>query len=104
MPSIREMHGHIKSIESIGQLTRALQAVRQGKAALILLDDGASANTRRRFENAAISHQIPLHILPPGLLESATGKAKAIVAALPQGGLTDKVRKACVENLHQKGQ
>lgn len=27
MPSIREMHGHIKSIESIGQLTRALQAV-----------------------------------------------------------------------------
>ncbi|NLD52243.1 MAG: 50S ribosomal protein L7ae [Clostridiales bacterium] len=83
---------------------RALQAVRQGKAALILLDDGASANTRRRFENAAISHQIPLHILPPGLLESATGKAKAIVAALPQGGLTDKVRKACVENLHQKGQ
>lgn len=27
MPSIREMQGHIKSIESIGQLTRALQAV-----------------------------------------------------------------------------
>ncbi len=83
---------------------RALQAVRQDKAALILLDEGASANTRKRFEDAAASHQTPLHILPPGLLEAATGKAKAIVAALPHGGLTDKVRKACTENPQQSGQ
>ena len=83
---------------------RALQAVRQDKAALILLDEGASANTRKRFEDAATSHHTPLHILPPGLLEAATGKAKAMVAALPQGGLTDKVRKACMEIPQQSGQ
>lgn len=71
---------------------RALDCVRGDKAGLVLLDEAASENTKKRFENACQSHQVAHLLLSPGLLGRAVGKPDTMVAALLKGGMAERLR------------
>ena len=66
-------------------------AVRNGEAALVLRDEGASENTVKRVADACQSHGTPLYRVSPGQLGNAIGKAGRMVAAMPRGGMADKL-------------
>lgn len=71
---------------------RALDWIRAGKAGMILLDESASDNTKKRFENAGNFHEVDCLILPPNLLGRSVGKADTMVAVLLKGGMADRLR------------
>ena len=68
-----------------------VSAVRDGQAALVLLDEGASANTKKRLTDACHSHDTPLYPIQTGALGRAIGKAGRMVVALPKGGMAEKL-------------
>ncbi|MDD3337041.1 MAG: ribosomal L7Ae/L30e/S12e/Gadd45 family protein [Eubacteriales bacterium] len=64
-------------------------AVRNGAAALALLDGTASENTRKKMTDTCHSHQVPLYQLDS--LGHAIGKPGRLVIALPAGGMAQKL-------------
>ena len=95
--AIKDLTGFLGLCLRAGQLTLGqdlcVGAIRGGKAALALLDEGASENTRKRLSDSCRSHQTPLYLLPKGLLASAAGKDGRMVASLPGGGMAIRVSK-----------
>lgn len=65
--------------------------IRRDAAALVLLDGGASENTRKRLTDACHSHETPLYELSAGALGHAIGKAGRMVVALEKGAMADKL-------------
>ena len=54
-------------------------------AALVLVDAGASDNTRKRIADACAHHGVVLHMLEADLLGQAIGKPGRVVAAVKTG-------------------
>ena len=71
-----------------------LKAVRGGTCAVLLLDSGASKATRDKYSGACANANVPLRMLPEGLLEEATGRPGMAMAVKP-GGLADQLLKNC---------
>ena len=67
-----------------------LKAIREGGCALLLLDEGASAATQKRYRDACGSHSVPIRLLPQGLLSGATGRT-GVAMALRDGGLCQQL-------------
>jgi len=78
-----------------GRITSGQEAcvdlARQEQAALVLMDAGASENTRKRITDACHSHNVPLYELTDGSLGHAIGKKGRMVAALKPDGMTQKL-------------
>lgn len=68
-----------------------LQAVRAGKAGILLVDDDASPATAQKYDAACAHHGVPMARLRPGLLEEATGRPGVAMAIMP-GGLAEQIR------------
>lgn len=68
-----------------------LQAIRTGKAGLLLVDGEASAATAQKYDAACIHHGVPMVRMRPGLLEEATGRPGVAMAVAP-GGLAEQIR------------
>lgn len=68
-----------------------LQAIRTGKAGLLLVDGGASAATMQKYDAACAHHGVPMVRMRPGLLGEATGRAGVAMAVAP-GGLAEQIR------------
>ena len=66
-------------------------AVRKQDAALVLLDEGCSGNTRKRFADACGTHATPLYSMPAGRIAKAVGKTGRMVAAIGPGGMAQKL-------------
>jgi len=64
---------------------------RQEQAALVLMDAGASENTRKRIADACHSHSVPLYELSEGTLGHAIGKKGRMVVALKADGMAQKL-------------
>ena len=64
---------------------------RQEQAALVLMDAGASENTRKRIADACRSHSVPLYELSEGILGHAIGKKGRMVVALKADGMAQKL-------------
>jgi len=64
---------------------------RQEQAALVLMDAGASENTRKRIADACHSHSVPLYELSKGTLGHAIGKKGRMVVALRADGMAQKL-------------
>lgn len=75
---------------SFGQ-EACVNAVRKGEAALVLLDEGASGNTRKRLYNACQTHGVPLYGMPPGRIGQAVGKEGRMVATIGAGGMARRL-------------
>ena len=67
-----------------------LKQVRGAACAALLLDEAASANTRRMYTQACQTHGVPCFLLPEGLLLEATGKP-GVAMALARGGLGTQI-------------
>ena len=78
-----------------------LQQIRAGKAALVLMDSEASANTRKRAVNACAHYGVPLAELPAGLPGSAVGKPGVMLAAVQSGGFAEKLAELCINGAEQ---
>ena len=65
--------------------------IRQGQAALVLVDAGVSDNTRKRLVDASHSHDAPLYELSEGALGGSIGKKGRMVVAMKADGMADKL-------------
>ena len=78
-----------------GRITSGQEAcvdlARQEQAALVLMDAGASENTRKRIADACHSHRVPLYELSEGTLGHAIGKKGRMVVALKADGMAQKL-------------
>ena len=62
-----------------------LKALRNGQAALLLMDEGISPGSAEKFERLCAREEIPLRRLPEGFLGEATGKPGRVMAVRPGG-------------------
>ena len=75
------------------------QAIAKGKAALVLVDESASPNTKKRIQDACVYRKIPLFETIDGELSRASGKPDRMSAAVTAGSIcTDLLRLACAED------
>ena len=78
-----------------GQITLgadlALREIKAGRAALALLDAGASEGTRKKISDACAYRRVPLHMLPEGELSGACGKDGRLAAAVKPGKLCQRM-------------
>ena len=68
-----------------------LKAIASGKAGLVLVDDGASANTKKRFGDSCAHYGVQLRFTSAGRLSAAIGRSGRMSAAVKSGGLCDKL-------------
>ena len=69
----------------------ALTLIRDGKAALALLDETASANTVKKVQNACNHHQVQVMLLDEGVLGRACGRPGMAAGAVKPCGLADRL-------------
>lgn len=81
----------------------ATQAVRKGEAALVLVDEAASDNTRKYARDACAYYHLPLFELPAGLLGQAIGKPNRKLAALTDPAMARKLIGMLETNLDSAG-
>ena len=62
--------------------TKCLQAIAGGQALLVLVDGGASENTRKMYLDACNHRDIPMMLLPGGALGRAIGREERMSAAV----------------------
>lgn len=74
-----------------------LEAVRKGKARLVLLASDASDNTKKQLLDKASFYKIPVQTLPYGMLElgHAVGKDHTVAVAILEEGFVISYTKAC---------
>lgn len=69
-----------------------------GNAALVLIDEAASANTRKTVLDKCRFYGCPAVTVAEGCLGTAVGRPACIVAGILKGGLGDLLYKKVVEN------
>ncbi|MEG0766690.1 MAG: 50S ribosomal protein L7ae [Clostridia bacterium] len=67
------------------------RVVRGGGAAMVLMDAGASANTRKKYADACVYHKVPLYIVEEGRLGHAIGKPGRMTVVVKPGTLSGKL-------------
>ena len=67
------------------------KAIASGAAALVLLDAGASDNTRKRMCDSCAYYGVPLMETAAGRLGEAVGRPGRMSAAVARGPLCDKL-------------
>ncbi len=74
-----------------------LEAVRKGKAKLVLLAGDASDNTKKQLYDKASFYKIPIETLPYGMLKlgHAIGKDHTVAIAILEEGFVISYTKAC---------
>lgn len=68
----------------------AMNAMRGGEIGLLLLDETISAGMAEKLERLAGRTAVPVHRIPDGLLEAATGKP-GMVMAVRKGGFAEQM-------------
>ena len=66
------------------------KAIASGQSRVLLLDEGASENTRKRYENLCGNAGARLAVLPAGFLNEATGRPGAAMA-IREGAFAEQV-------------
>ena len=70
----------------------ALQEIRAGKAALALLDAGASEGTRKKLLDACTFRSVPVYTLPENEISQACGRDGRMAAAVRKGNLAKRMQ------------
>ncbi len=94
-PDYSRIAGYIGLAVRAGQAvtgeSACVTAIRARKAAVAILDSGASENAHKRFSDTCNHYQVPLVKLPPDLLEKAAGKPGRMAMVIAPGGIASKV-------------
>ena len=75
---------------SLGE-SGVLKAISSGAALTVLLDAGASENTKKRFRDSCAFYKIPLFEAEQDRLGHAIGKPGRMSAAIARGSLGEKL-------------
>ena len=91
----RKIRGTLGLCARAGQLVSGEmacdQAIKKRKAALVIVDKAASANTQKSLGDACRHYKVPIETISAGLLGDAIGKPGRMVCAVTQCGLADKL-------------
>ena len=78
-----------------GQVTlgaqMALEELKGGKAALVLIDESASMGTRKKLQDACAYRNMPLFIMPKDELSRACGRDSRMAAAVKKGPFAERM-------------
>ncbi len=66
-------------------------ALKAGNAALVLIDQTASDNTKKKFTDACAYRNVPLYTLPEDMLGQAIGKSGRVTAIIQPGNLAKQL-------------
>lgn len=69
-----------------------IEEIRNDRAELVLLDEAASENAKKRIRDACCSHQTELYVLPEGKLGHAIGQDDRMAVCLSQDRMTKKLQ------------
>lgn len=93
--AFQEAQGLLGLSARAGQLTfgegGCLTAIRSGKAALVLVDESASENTKKRYGDSCRTYQCPMAYLPEGMLSQAVGRSGRMAAVCAPGPLAQRL-------------
>ncbi|HSK69532.1 MAG TPA: ribosomal L7Ae/L30e/S12e/Gadd45 family protein [Candidatus Limnocylindria bacterium] len=96
-----ELRGILGLAFRAGQLVpgaeMSLQLIRDGKAALVLVDTAAAANTAKKLSDACAYRGVSMCRLPEGELARALGRPEMAAAALKRGNFAKRAEELCGE-------
>ncbi len=69
----------------------ALRDIRDGRAAVVLIDEGASENTRKKLGDACAFRRVPCMIVPSGWIGGSCGGGDWMAVSVRRGGLADAI-------------
>lgn len=70
------------------QLT--LELIRDGKAALVIVDETASPNTKKKVKDACQFYHVPMYQLPQNILGQSLGRTGMATAGIKPGGFAQQ--------------
>lgn len=82
----------VRARQAVAGMDACRIMVRSGKCGVLLLDADAAANTRKRAEDLCLRSETVMMLLPPGLIEKATGKENMIIA-VQKGSFAEQLLK-----------
>lgn len=68
-------------------------ALKKGEAALVLIDEDASAGTQKAMGDACRYRGVPLYLLESGRLSESIGKSGRKIAAVKPGSLAQQLQR-----------
>ncbi|NLX82439.1 MAG: hypothetical protein GXZ04_01270 [Clostridiales bacterium] len=74
-------------------LEMALKLIREGNAALAIVDQTASANTQKKVRDACNHYQVRVMLVDAGILGLACGRPGMAAGAIKEGGFAEELRK-----------
>lgn len=77
----------------------SLKLIREGKAALAILDREASPNTSKKIRDACNHRGIQVMLMDAGLLGQAAGKPGMAAAAMKTGSFAREFTRLCAETI-----
>ena len=90
-----KLKGLIGLCRRAGQLSlgtdTVLRQLKSGRCAVVLLDEGAALNTKKRVLEAAEAAKTPLRTVPEGMIDLAAGQSGRMVAAVREGSLATQI-------------
>ena len=69
----------------------ALDEIKSGRAAMALIDEGASEGTKKKILDACAYRQVSAHMLPEGEISRACGREGRMAAAVKKGPLCKRM-------------
>ena len=91
----RRVTGFLGLCMRAGKLASGQEAcvalVRGGGAAVVLMDEEASPNTKKRVTDACSARETPLYALSADALGDCIGKSGRMVTAIAAGGMAEKL-------------
>ena len=72
-------------------------ALKRGEAMLVLLDAGASDNSKKSVRDACAFRGVQIREIPPGLLGDAVGRPGHMAAAVTDRGFSDRLNQLLID-------
>ncbi len=92
-----KMRGYLGLAVRAGQAalgsSLALRDIRDGRAAVVLIDEGASENTRKKLMDACAFRSVPCLTLPSGWIRSSCGSGDWMAMSVRRGGLAETIKR-----------
>lgn len=104
---MRKLKGFLGLCQRAGQVIlgqdACVDAVRRNQAALVVLDEGSSDVSKKRFRNACTSHHVPLYAAPRDLIAQALGKENRMAVAVRPGTMAQKLKELARDTMLTDG-
>ena len=75
----------VRARQAVFGMDGCLKAVRSNQAALLAVDETASASTLDKYRQTCESHGVKMAVLPSGLINAATGRPGVAMAIVSDG-------------------